>query len=160
MVMSEASSGLIDIIEPAVPLVAETTSWLWLAVLIVAPVLLAVALFVLWKYKLPAYRALQHLRKLQHKLQAGEHTAHETVLLLALELRHGLGVKRLLAQDMPLNFRQQDKTRWAEFMQQLDVMLYQRDAELSADRLAALFEQAGYWLRHYSRRSTYRQIGS
>lgn len=157
--MSEASSGLIDIIEPAVPVVAEASSWVWLAGLISLLVLLAIALFVLWKYKLPAYRALQHLRKLQHKLQAGEHTPHETVLLLALELRHGLGVKRLLAQDMPLSFKQQDRTRWTEFMQQLDVMLYQLDAELRADRLAALFEQAGYWLRRYSRRSSYKKIG-
>ena len=158
--MSETSSGLIDIIEPAVPVVAEASSWVWLAGLITLLVLLAIALFVLWKYKLPAYRALQHLRKLQKKLQAGEHTPHETVLLLALELRHGLGVKRLLAQDMPLNFRQQDRTRWTEFMQQLDVMLYQRNAELGADRLPALCGQAVYWLRRYSRRSPYRKIGS
>jgi hypothetical protein len=158
--MSEANSSLIDIVEPTVPVVAETSSWVWLAGLIAVLVLLAIALFVLWKYKLPAYRALQRLRKLQIKLHAGEHTAHEAALLLALELRHGLGVKRLLAQDMPLDFKQQDRARWAEFMQQLDAMLYRHDAEPSADRLAALFEQAAYWLRRYSRRSPYRKIGA
>jgi hypothetical protein len=158
--MSETSSGLIDIVEPAVPVLAETTSWLWIAGLVMVPVLLAVVLFVLWKYKLPAYRALQHLRKLQKKLHAGEHTAHETVLLLALELRHGLAVKRLLADKMPQQFKPQEQARWMAFMQQLDGMLYQRDAELSSERLAEVFEQTGYWLRRYSRRSTYRKIGS
>lgn len=157
--MSEANSGLIDIVEPAVP-VAEATGWLWAAGLVAVLLLVCIALFVLWKYKLPAYRALQHLRKLQNKLHKGEHTPHETVLLLALELRHGLGVKRLLAHDMPLVFRQQDAARWPEFMQQLDSMLYQHDAELSAEKLASLFEQAGYWLRRYSRRSAFRKIGA
>ena len=120
---------------------------------------LALALFVLWKYKLPAYLAVQRLRKLRKELQAGELTPLETVLMLALELRHGLAVKRLLAGKMPVQFKPYEHTRWVEFMHGLDAMLYQHKAELGADRLATLFAQTEYWLRRYGRRSTLRKIG-
>lgn len=158
--MSDANNGLIDIIEPAAPAVVETGSWLWIAGLGAGLLLVAAAAFVWWKYKLPAYRSLKELRKLQYKLLAKELTPHESVLMLALELRHGLNAKRLLADKMPQQFRLQEHARWTEFMRQLDVMLYQRDADLSEDRLAELFEQAQYWLRRYSRRSSFRKIGT
>ena len=157
--MNEANSGLVDIIEPAAPVVAETAGWLSTTGLIAAVLVLALALFVLWKYKLPAYLAVQRLRKLRKELQAGELTPHETVLMLALELRHGLGVRRLLADGMPAQFKPHEHTRWAEFMHGLDAMLYQHKAELSAGGLATLFTQTEYWLRRYGRRSTLMKIG-
>ncbi|OYY44436.1 MAG: hypothetical protein B7Y56_08665 [Gallionellales bacterium 35-53-114] len=158
MNMSEANSGLVDIVEPAAPIVVEATGWLPVTGVIAALLVLALLLFVLWKYKLPAYLALQRLRKLRKALQAGELTPHEAVLMLALELRHALGVRRLLADKMPQQFKQHEHTRWAEFMQGLDAMLYQHKADLGADRLAALFTQTAYWLRRYSRRSTLKKI--
>lgn len=156
--MNEASSGLANIVEPAAPLVAETAGWLTVTGLIAALLVLALVLFVLWKYKLPAYLALQRLRKLRKALQAGELTPHEAVLMLALELRHALGVKRLLADKMPQQFKPHEHTRWAEFMHGLDAMLYQHKADLGADSLAAMFAQAEYWLRRYSRRSTLKKL--
>ena len=159
MAMNETNSGLVDIIEPAAPIVAETTGWLSMTGLIAAVLVLALALFVLWKYKLPAYVAVQRLRKLRRELQLGELTPHETVLMLALELRHGLAVKRLLADRMPLQFKPHEHTRWAEFMHELDAMLYQNQVELGTDRLAALYDQTEYWLRRYGRRSSLGKIG-
>ena len=156
--MSEANSGLVDIIEPALPVVAEATDWLSMTGFIAVALVLALALFALWKYKLPAYLAVQRLRKLRKELQAGELTPHESVLMLALELRHGLSVKRLLADKMPAQFKPHEHTRWAEFMHGLDAMLYQHKDELSADRLAALFNQTEYWLRRYGRRSTLKKL--
>jgi len=157
--MSDTNSGLADIIEPAAPVLAASGGWLWIALLITGLVIVAVVLFVLWKYKLPAYRAVRSMRELQKKLHAGEHTPLETVLLLALELRHGLGVKQLRADKMPEQLKQRDHSRWSDFLQTLDTFLYQHNAELSAEKLADLFAQAEYWLRHYGRKSAFKKIG-
>jgi len=158
MDMSEANNGLVDIIEPAAPAVAEATGWLSVTGLIAAVLIFALLLFVLWKYKLPAYLALRRLRTLRKEQQAGELTPHEAVLMLALELRHGLAVKRLLADRMPAQFKPHEHTRWAEFMHSLDAMLYQNKAGPGADGLAEIFAQAEYWLRRYSRRSTLKKL--
>jgi hypothetical protein len=158
--MSDTGNSLIDIIEPATPAAVSSGSWLWFAGLGAVVLLLLVLLVLWWKYKLPAYRAQQRLRMLRHKWQGGEHTAQEAVLLLALELRHGLGVKRLLAEQAPPQCKPREQAGWTAFMRQLDAMLYQSGAERDAVQLAALFEQAGYWLRRYSRRSPYKKIGN
>lgn len=156
--MNEASSGLVDIVEPAAPVMAEALGWLSMTGLIATVLIFALALFVLWKYKLPAYLAVRRLHKLRKESVAGELTPLETVLILALELRHGLAVKRLLADKIPAQFKPHEQARWTEFMHGLDAMLYQHKAELGADRLAVLFTQTEYWLRRYSRRSTLRKI--
>jgi len=155
--MNEAASGvaeiggLIDIIEPAAPVVAAAGNWPWIASAVAMLVILAVAILLLLKYKLPAYRALRRLRKLRQQALAGELTSHESVFMLALELRHGLGVKRLRAEEVPVMFKQQDRSLWPEFMQHLDTLLYQRGAELDAGVLAAVFAQIEKWLWRYSR---------
>lgn len=155
--MNEAVSGvadiggLVDIIEPAAPVLAASTNWPWIAAAVAILVILAVAIFLLLKYKLPAYRALGRLRKLRQQALAGELTPHESVFMLALELRHGLGVKRLRAEEVPARFSQQDRIAWPEFMQHLDTLLYQRGAELDAGVLTALFAQVEKWLWRYSR---------
>ncbi len=157
--MSDTSSGLADIIEPAAPVLAASGGWLWIALLITGLVIVAVVLFVLWKYKLPVYRAIRRLRDLQKKLHAGEHTPHETVLLLALELRHGLGIKRLRADKMPEQLKPQDHSRWPDFLQTMDSFLYQNNPEISAENMADLFAQAEYWLLRYGRKSAFKTIG-
>jgi len=155
--MNEAASGvadiggLIDIIEPAAPVVAAAGNWPWIAAAVAMLVILAVAILLLLKYRLPAYRAVRRLRKLHQQALAEELTPHESVFMLALELRRGLGVKRLRAEEVPVMFKRQDRTAWPEFMQHLDTMLYQRGAELDALVLAALFAQIEQWLWRYSR---------
>ena len=157
--MNEQTNGLIDIVEPAAPLASAGGGWLWIAVSFAVFLLFLFGLFMLWKMKWPAYQALKRLRKLQQQTKAGELTLHESIFMLALELRHGLGVKRLLADKIPEQFKPQEHTRWLEFMHELDAMLYQHKAEQGAEKLAELFTRTEYWLRRYSRRSTLRKIG-
>lgn len=149
--MNEANSGLIDIIEPLPPGVADGSYGYWVAATIALLLILAAALLLLWKYKLPAYRALRRLRKLRQQSLAGELTPHESVFMLALELRHGLGIRRLRAEEVPVRFNRQDRALWPAFMHQLDALLYQSGAGVSADKLAALFVQLEKWLWRYSR---------
>jgi hypothetical protein len=158
--MNDQTNGLIDIVEPAAPLAATGAGWLWIALSLAVFVLFLLGLFMLWKMKWPAYQALKRLRKLQQQTKAGELTPHESIFMLALELRHGLGVKRLLADSVPAHFKPQEHTRWPEFMHGLDAMLYQHKAEQSAEKLAELFIQTEYWLRRYSRKSTLKKMGS
>jgi len=157
--MSEANSGLIDIVEPAAPAVNAADSWLWPLLLLAALVIASVILIVWWKYKLPAYRAVRRVRDLQKKQHAAEHTPHEILLMLALELRHGLGLKQLRAENLPARCSKQDCARWPEFMQYMDGLLYQHDAGLSEEKLADLFVQVEYWLRRYGRRSKLKKFG-
>ena len=158
--MSESNSGLVDIIEPAVPMLVASTNWLWLALLAAVVVALFAALLLWWKYKLPAYRAVQRVRELHKKLHAAAHTQHETVLLLALELRHGLVLKRLRADILPERCTEPDQARWVEFMQHLDSLLYQPEVELTTEKMSAMFVHIEYWLQRYSRKSTLKKIGS
>lgn len=155
--MNEANNGLIDIVEPAMP-TATGVNWLWISVAIVI-VMVLFALWMVWK-KWPAWLALKQLRNLQQKITSGELTQHEGVLMLALELRHGLGLRRLRAAEAPAGCRKQDGPRWLEFMGKLDAELYQHAPEPDAVTQAALFEQAAYWLRRYSRRTKLKKIGS
>jgi hypothetical protein len=158
--MSEGNSGLVDIVEPLAPVVVAMNGGIWLAVAGAVLAALALGVYFWWKYKLPAYRTLKALKQLQLKLHTKELTPHESLLMLALDLRHGLGVKRLRSDIFPAQLKQQDHTAWVEFMQQLDHMLYEKDAALSEDKLMALFEQAEYWLRRYSRKSTLKKMSS
>ena len=144
-------SGLMDIVEPMVPVVAGGGAWLWVAVPIGLVLLLGAVFFYLWKYKLPAYRSVKRLRNVQRQIQAGELTLHESVLVFALELRQGLAIKRLRAEEVPVNFNQQDAALWVEFMQDLESMLYQSGADLSADKHADIYIKIEKWLWRYSR---------
>lgn len=145
------SSGLIDIIEPAVPVVVEGGSWLWIGVAIALVLILIAAFIYLWKYKLPAYRSVKRLREVRQQIHAGELTLHESVLVIALELRQGLAIKRLRAEEVPPGFKQQDAAMWAEFMKNLEAMLYQPSADLSTDKHTAIYAQIEIWLWRYGR---------
>lgn len=158
--MSDSNRGLMDIVEPVAPIVVADNTWLFVAILSVVLILLAGGIFFWWKFKLPALRTLNALRILQQKLHLKELTPHESMLMLALDLRHGLGVKRLRADQLPQQIKAKDHGRWVEFMQHLDVMLYQKETELNEEKIVALFEQAKYWLRRYSRRSTLKKLGA
>lgn len=156
--MSEQANGLIDIVEPAMPVAAAAGSWLGILIVVCVLLLLLIAAGYWLKYKLPAWRALKRLRALHKQLQAGEHTPHESVLLLALELRHGLGVKRLLADKAPPQIKAKDHARWPLFMQELDVLLYQKEKDLNAAQVAAFFMQSEYWLKRYGKKSSFRKM--
>ena len=147
------TSGLIDIIEPSLPVVAEGGSWLWLAAGVTLVFVLAGVSFYLWKYRLPAYRARQSVRDVQRQVLAGELTLHESVLVFALELRQGLSIKRLRAEEVPAVFSRQDAALWAAFMQNLEAMLYQSGADVTAEKQTALYIQIEQWLWRYGRKT-------
>jgi len=155
--MSEAASavvdtsGLMDIIEPAVPAVAGGGGNLWIAAVAVSAMVLAGLFFYLWKHRLPAYRARKNVRDIQRQVLAGELTLHESILVFALELRQGLAVKRLRAEEVPVVFNRQDAALWLEFMQNLEAMLYQSGADVTAEKQAALYVQIEKWLWRYGR---------
>lgn len=149
--MNEASEGLIDIIEPAAPLMVESANWLWIAGLLAVLVLAVIGLWLLWKKKWPSYRAVKRLRKLQQQLLAGKLPPYEAILLLAQELQNSLGQKRLLRDAAPLNFQQQDSLLWPGLIKQIDAMRYQSDVKLDKDELAKIFAQAEKFLHRYSR---------
>jgi hypothetical protein len=75
--MNEQTNGLVDIIEPSAPALTEGVNWLVVSASITLPLVLSVAVFYLWKYKIPSYLALKHLHKLHKQLLAGEITPHE-----------------------------------------------------------------------------------
>lgn len=145
------TSGLMDIIEPVAPKLAEGGGWLGMALLIALVLLLSLLIVYLWKYKLPAYRSVKRVREVQRQIHSGELSLHESVLDLALGLRQGLGVKRLRADEVPANFRPQDAAMWADFMQQLESMLYQPGADMNAEKHAALYVKIEKWLWRYGR---------
>jgi hypothetical protein len=149
--MTEQASGLIDIIEPAVPVAAEAGSWPWLAAAIVLMLLLIAILVLLWKKKWPAYRALKHLHKLHRQIVAGVIPLPDGLVLLTQELRRGLKLAQQLPRQAPDMFGQQDKQLWQEFVQQLDKLRYQPGAELTVAQLDPIVSQIEIWLRRYCR---------
>lgn len=151
------SDALIDIVQPAVPQVQEGSGWMWLVLLVAAGGLLAAGIYI-WKFRLPAWRAVKRVKALQKKMLAGEFAAHEAMLMLALELRHGLGVKRLRADQLPQQIRPRDHARWPEFMQQMDILLYQHATEMSQQQAGEFFVHAEYWLSRYARNSTMKRL--
>lgn len=157
--MNEHTNGLIDIIEPAAPAVIETVNGFLLSAGIALLLMLAGALFYGWKYKLPCYRAVKELRKLREQLLAGALTPPESALMLALNLRHHLAVKRLRADALPQQIPLREQARWVAFMQALDDNLYQKSADVSTSSVQALFTQSQYWLQRYSRQSTLKKMG-
>ena len=144
-------SGLMDIIEPVAPRVAEGGGWLWIVMLSVLALMLGAMIFYLWKYKLPAYRLVKNLRNVKQQIHMGELTLHESVLVFALEFRQGLGIKRLRAEEIPPNFNQRDAEMWAAFIHELETMLYQPGEDLSTDKHTALYIQIEKWLWRYGR---------
>lgn len=151
IMVNEINDGLIDIIEPVAPVMAEAGGWLWIAVPFGFVLLLGAGFFYLWKYKLPAYRSVKRLREVKRQVHAGELTQHERVLVFALELRQGLAIKRLRAEEAPVNFKQQDAVMWVEFIQDLESMLYQSGVDLSEEKLADTYIKIEKWLWRYSR---------
>ena len=149
--MNEQASGLIDIIEPAVPAAAEAGSWPWIAAAILFTLLLIAGLLLLWKKKWPPYRALKHLRKLHQQINAGVIPLPDGLVLLTQELRHGLKLAQQLPKQAPDIFVQQDKQLWQEFVQQLDKVRYQPGAELTVAQLSPIVSQIESWLRRYCR---------
>lgn len=155
--MNEAGSGLgnvaglVDIVEPIAPVAAAAGNWPWLAAAFAVVALLIIVLLMLLKKKWPAYRAVKRLRKLRQQTLAGELTPHESIYLLALELRRGLRLDRLFAENTPASFNESDRALWSGFVKQLDALRYQSGEGLTDAKLEPIVTQIELWLRRYCR---------
>jgi hypothetical protein len=147
--MNDAASGLIDIIEPALPAVAVTTNWLWLASSLAILLLLCVVIMMLWKKKWPAYRAIKRFQKLHQQIVGGEIPLSDGLVLLTQELRQGLKLPQQLSKQAPDIFKQKDKQLWPVFVQHLATLRYQSGEALTVAKINIAAAQIETWLRRY-----------
>ena len=148
--MNESVSSLIDIVEPMAPLQEAAKSEVWLAAVIVCTILLVAGLLFWWRKKKSSRLAVKRLKALRQHVSAGELNSHEMVFMLALELRRGLSLARLLPEAPPPGFQEEDVALWSPFIQRLDTLRYAPDVALDNQQLEALFVQTEIWLRRYS----------
>ncbi|TCV82531.1 hypothetical protein [Sulfurirhabdus autotrophica] len=148
--MNESVASLIDIIDPVAPLQESANSVVWLAAGIVCSVLLVAGIIFWWRKKKPARLAVKRLKALRLHVSAGELSSHEMVFMVAMELRRGLSLARLLPETPPLGFQREDVALWSSFVQLLDTLRYAPDVALDNQQLEAIFAQTEIWLRRYS----------
>lgn len=146
--MNDSTSGLIDIIEPVRPMLAATSysAW-WLALVVTALVLLG--LWMRWRG-----RCVRACRKRLHQLRqacaAGSVSQREAAYRLAFELRQGLQLQQLNA-DQPPALPAAEHPGWAETVTRLDTLRYQAGASLDDQQWVRLCNQADTWLRRAGR---------
>ena len=149
--MTDLASGLADLIEPTAPVAEAANSISWPIIVIVLMLLLASGAFALWR-KQHAYRArIKRLQALRHTCQVNELARHEVVSMIALELRRGLKLARLLEDEIPEAFQASDIALWPDFIRRLDALRYQPEVVLDKPQLDALFTQTETWIRRYCR---------
>lgn len=147
--MNDPTIGLIGIIEPMAPMPDAGSNMLWLVIAIVLMVLLAGGGMVWWR-KQRSYRSMvKRLRALRQVSHSEELTRHEMVYLIALELRRGLNLVRLLPDETPVAFQGNDIALWPDFIRHLDALRYQPDVAMDEPQLEALLTQTETWLRRY-----------
>lgn len=150
--MNDQTAGLADIIEPIAPLPDAGSNLIWFIIIgAVLIVLLVGWLIVWWRKQRPCRLMVKRLQALRHLSRAEELTRHEMVYLIALELRRGLNLARLLPDEIPAAFQGNDIARWPEFVQRLDALRYQPEIILNESQLETLMTQTETWLRRYCR---------
>lgn len=149
--MNELASGLVDIIEPAAPVPDAVSNLFWLVVAILLLVLLAAGLLVWWRKQRAGRLLAKRLQALRSISQSRVLTQHEMVYLIALELRRGLNLARLLPDAVPALLEGDDVARWPDFVRHLDALRYQPEIVLDESQLDMLVTQTESWLRRYTR---------
>lgn len=148
--MNDPTSGLIDIIEPVRPVLAATigySAW-WLALAVAALVLLG-----LWmRGRGQCVRACRkRLQQLRQACAAGSVSQHEAAYRLAFELRQGLQLQQLNADQPPPALSIAEHPGWAATVTRLDTLRYQAGASLDDGQWTRLFNQADIWLQRAGR---------
>ena len=147
--MNDTTSGLIDIIEPVRPMFTTTSysAW-WLALGVATLVLLG--LWMRWRgHSVRACR--KRLRLLRQACAAGSVGQHEAAYRLAFELRQGLLLQQLDADQPPRALPVAEHPGWAETITRLDTLRYQDGASLDDSQWTHLFNQADIWLQRAGR---------
>ncbi len=147
--MNDPASGLIDIIEPVRPvLVAASYSAWWLVLALAALVLLG--LWMRWRWR--GVRACRkRLQQLQQACAAGRVSQHEAAYRLASELRQGLQLQQLNADQPPPALPVAEHPGWVESVTRLDMLRYQAGASLDEGQWTRLCKQVAIWLKRAGR---------
>jgi len=149
--MNDPTIGLVDIFEPMAPLPDAGSNPIWPVTGIVLIVFLVAGLIVWWRKRQP-YRLMEkRLQALRHISRSEALTRHEMVYLIALELRRGLNLARLLPDEIPAAFQGDDLVLWPDFVRRLDALRYQPEIAMDESQLEALLTQTETWLRRYCR---------
>lgn len=144
--MNEATSGLIDIIEPAAPAAeAATHPLLWLAVALA--LLLVVIAAIWWRRQRCQRAARKRLRQLRLTLLAGDISQQSVAYALASELTQVFQLKQLQDQVRPSALPPVAHTEWAHLITSLDKLRYQTDACVDTEAWERLFTIAESTLR-------------
>ncbi len=146
--MNEATSGLIDIIEPAAPAVeAASHPWLWLAVALVLVVIAAIW----WRRQRCQRAARKCLRQLRLTLLAGDMSQQNVAYVLASELAQAFQLKQLQADAPPGALPPLAHAEWAHMIAALDKLRYQTDTHIDTEAWERLFTIAASTLRRGGR---------
>ncbi|MDR3391945.1 MAG: hypothetical protein P4L77_09440 [Sulfuriferula sp.] len=145
--MNAATSGLIDIIEPAQP-VASTVHDPVMGLAAAAALLLLVILAV-WRQRQRCRRTTRkYLQQLRLRLQTGDVNQQDAAYALAAELARIFKLRRLQAHNPPAALPQTAHADWANLVSSLDKLRYQTDIGIDAQAWARLFsiaESASRW---------------
>ena len=147
--MNDPTSGLIDIIEPVrTVLVAASYSAWWLVLALAALVLLG--LWMRWRGR--CVRACRkRLQQLRQACATGRVSQHAAAYRLASELRLGLQLQQLNADQPPPALLVAEHPGWADAIARLDTWRYQAGASLDEGQWTRLCNQADIWLKRAGR---------
>ena len=144
--MNDATSGLIDIIEPTAPLVSTSSlPYIWLAVALALLLLVSSAIW--WRRQRCQRAARKRLRQLQHKLQAGNISQQQAAYALASELAQAYRLRQLQADQPPQPLPPTLHADWTTLLNTLDQLRYQADASMDTASWSQLFTVADTCLR-------------
>ena len=149
--MNDQPVGLIDIIEPVKPVPAEGSDMIWVVLVVALVGMIVTGAAIWWRKVRPRRLAVKRLNRLRQNFDAGHLTGHEAIFLIAWELRRGLGLSRLAAEELPAMLQGNDRAVWPGFIQGLDTFRYQPDKTPDNSQLEAFFSQTETWLRRYCR---------
>lgn len=148
--MNEATSGLIDIIEPVAPVTVHASfPLIWL---VAAVVVLLLAIAAGWRYRQRCqYAARKRLRRLRLNLLTGVLNQQQTAYALAVELSQRFKLKLLQAEVPPQALHPSHHADWWLIVTQLDQLRYQPGTHLEAANWTRLFSIADAILRRSGR---------
>lgn len=140
--------GIADITPPLLPAETGLDPILVFAVTCVLLALITVAL--VWRVRrTPVARARHQLTRLHAAYRDRQINKRNTSYRIAAILRAGLQ-QAVISATTPLPARlRTEQQRWNDFVAQLKQARYTR-ASCDEQQLDALFEDARYWLRHWS----------
>ena len=144
--MNEATSGLIDIIEPTAPTAATANfSLIWLAG---ALALLLIVISAIWWRRQRCQRATRkRLQQLRHALLAGNMSQQDIAYELARELAQIFKLKQRQADAPPSVLPHTEYVEGAHLIASLDKLRYQADSSIDAQVWTRLFTIAESTLR-------------